>query len=91
MVRKLCSPSNYCLIRVFIFKFVQVIVRQFSVDTLLDSCLDQVNPPSIVPFLLSGLGGKYKCPTFIGSCYIANTRVSQHLYNETKCFPVTMQ
>jgi hypothetical protein len=32
------------------------------VDTLLDSCLDQVNPSSfIVPFLLSGLGGKYKC------------------------------
>ena len=30
------------------------------VDTLLDSCLDQVNPSSfIVPFLLSGLGGKY--------------------------------
>ena len=30
------------------------------VDTLLDSCLDQMNPSSfIVPFLLSGLGGKY--------------------------------
>ena len=30
------------------------------VDTLLDNCLDQVNPSSfIVPFLLSGLGGKY--------------------------------
>jgi hypothetical protein len=30
------------------------------VDTLLDNCLDQVNPSSfIVPFLLSGLVGKY--------------------------------
>lgn len=29
------------------------------VDTLLDSCLDQVNPSSfIVPYLLSGLDGK---------------------------------
>jgi cullin-associated NEDD8-dissociated protein 1 len=31
MLCKLCSPFNYCLIHVFIFKFVQVIVRQ-SVD-----------------------------------------------------------
>jgi cullin-associated NEDD8-dissociated protein 1 len=31
-----------------------------EVDTLLDNCLDQVNPSSfIVPFHLSGLGGKY--------------------------------
>ena len=34
------------------------------VDTLLDSCLDQVNPSSfIVPYLLSGLDGKR---TFVG-------------------------
>lgn len=31
------------------------------VDTLLDGCLDQVNPSSfIVPYLLSGLDGKIK-------------------------------
>ena len=36
------------------------------VDTLLDSCLDQVNPSSfIVPFLLSGLGGKYVFFTYM--------------------------
>lgn len=30
------------------------------VDTLLDSCLDQVNPSTfIVPYLISGLSGKY--------------------------------
>lgn len=32
------------------------------VDTLLDSCLDQVNPSSfIVPYLLSGLDGESIC------------------------------
>jgi hypothetical protein len=36
------------------------------VDTLLDNCLDQVNPSSfIVPFLLSGLGGKYSLEHYI--------------------------
>lgn len=30
------------------------------VDTLLDSCLDQVNPSSfIVPYLISGLSGEF--------------------------------
>lgn len=33
------------------------------VDTLLDSCLDQVNPSTfIVPYLISGLRGKYMVP-----------------------------
>ena len=46
------------------------------VDTLLDSCLDQVNPSSfIVPFLLSGLGGKYTLFTLhVHNC---NLRSSQ--------------
>jgi cullin-associated NEDD8-dissociated protein 1 len=39
------------------------------VDTLLDSCLDQVNPSSfIVPFLLSGLGGKYSGHSDVLEC-----------------------
>ena len=39
------------------------------VDTLLDSCLDQVNPPSfVVPYLKSGLDGELGFIYLFSSC-----------------------
>lgn len=41
------------------------------VDTLLDTCLDQVNPSSfIVPYLKSGLDGKFQAELFVNLCNV---------------------
>lgn len=48
------------------------------VDTLLDSCLDQVNPSSfIVPYLKSGLDGEFSSFVFFVFLFNANLKMDR--------------
>jgi hypothetical protein len=55
-----------------------------EVDTLLDNCLDQVNPSS---FNLSGLGGKIQFTCGWTHCCISSGQVISRLFKNVQVIP----